>query len=101
MLVFWKGATAVEIFLNAVAVLFLLDLDNAIFSYFVAEETRIEAEATGRPTIGDDEKIMLTRTRRVHAIAVATAIPLSVWIVMLGFNGDLAVNNPSYSAFMT
>jgi hypothetical protein len=100
VLVFWKGATAVDIFLNAVAVLFLLDLDNAIFSYFVSEETRIEVEVTGRPAIGEDERRMLSRTKHAHAVGVALVIPLSVGIVLLGINGDLAASSPSMNAFI-
>jgi hypothetical protein len=100
VLVFWKGATAVDIFLNAVAVLFLLDLDNAIFSYFVSEETRIEVEVAGRPAVGEDERRMLSTTKHVHAVIVALAIPLSVGIVLLGMNGDLAASGPPMSAFL-
>eukprot|EP01046_Picozoa_sp_COSAG06_P081945 COSAG06_NODE_29034_length_563_cov_1.318966_1_plen_86_part_10 len=43
---------------------------------------------------------MLSTTKHVHAVIVALAIPLSVGIVLLGMNGDLAASGPPMSAFL-
>ena len=98
-LIFWNGATAVEIFLNGVAVLFVLEADDAIFSNFVPEGTRADVEATGRPIIGEDARQMLTTTKRNHVIALTIAIPLSVWIMLFGANADVASEHPTKNVF--
>lgn len=98
-LIFWNGATAVEIFLNGVAVLFVLEADDAIFSNFIPEGTGAEVEATGRPIIGEDARQMLTTTKRNHVVALTIAIPLSVWIMLFGANADIASAAPTKNVF--
>lgn len=98
-LIFWNGATAVQVFLNGVAVLFVLEADNAIFSNLVPEATRADGEATGRPIIDEDARQMLTTTKRNHVVALTIAIPLSVWIMLLGSNADIAAEHPTKNVF--
>ena len=50
-LVLYRGASALAICLNTVAVLFLVELDNLAFSHGLNEETRMEAEEFGRVSV--------------------------------------------------
>jgi hypothetical protein len=61
-------------------ILFLLDVDNAVFAYFLPEAVRSHAEANGRAVLGNKEKSLLAFTKHAHTTAVAVAISLSVLI---------------------
>ena len=43
---------------------------QAIYVYFLSEETRSQVEATGRAVVEADEKGFLSVTKRAHAMAV-------------------------------
>ena len=55
------------IFALQVAILFLLDVDNAVFAYCLPEAVRSEAEATGRAVIGDTERHLLAFSKHILA----------------------------------
>eukprot|EP01051_Picozoa_sp_SAG22_P011811 SAG22_NODE_1170_length_5261_cov_96.345796_2_plen_129_part_00 len=89
---------------GAVAILFLLDVDNAVFSYCLPESVRANAEATGRAIIRPKEKRTLAFTKQIHTTAVAVAIPLSAFIASFPqevhyISADGASSAPSFIAF--
>jgi hypothetical protein len=51
MLVMHRGSDAISICFNALAVLFLLDIDTALFQFWVPERVREHMEEFGAPTI--------------------------------------------------
>jgi hypothetical protein len=99
VLMFCNGSTAVEICFNGVAVMFVLDFDNALFKYWLPELVQAEAEATGRAVVGPAEKRLLTFTKQLHTVAVAVIIPASVLLAYGGVVVDIAASFPSLNVF--
>ena len=62
-LVTWRGSDAINVCFNAIAVLFILDLDNLVFQHFVPHVTQTKLLTTSRPKIGDDEQRILVSAR--------------------------------------
>ena len=48
-LVLWKGADALSICLNAVALLFLAEIDNALYHFGLSASVRVRVERARRP----------------------------------------------------
>ena len=64
-LVLYRGASALAICLNTVAVLFLVELDNLAFSHGLNEATRMEAEEFGRVSVTDEDSRLIDVIKRV------------------------------------
>ena len=84
--------------------LFLLDVDNAVFAYCLPETVRSDAEATGRAIIGSTERSLLAYTKQIYTVAVTVAIPLSVFIASFPvevhhIEPDWACSHPAYIVF--
>lgn len=70
-LVTWRGSDAINVCFNAIAVLFILDLDNLVFQHFVPHATQAELLTTGRPEIGaDEERILVSGRARIPTTLV-------------------------------
>lgn len=72
-------------------ILFLLDVDNAVFAYFLPEAVRSHAEANGRAVLGNKEKSMLAFTKHFYTAAVTVAIPLSALIASFPVRGGISI----------
>jgi hypothetical protein len=80
-LVLWRGSAALEICFNAVAVLFLLDLDDEIYLFWIPEETRREMEEDDdriHIEVDEGEVALLSVTKRLHSALVALSVMLGV-----------------------
>ena len=72
LLVLFEGAEAKDICLNAVAVVFLLDLDNLAFSHGLNEETRMEAEKFGKVPMTSKNRLEEDITKWICVLTVQT-----------------------------
>ena len=54
-LVTWRGSDAISVCFNAIAILFIMDVDNLVFRHFVSDATQTEMLAVGGPEIADTE----------------------------------------------
>ena len=80
----WRGADALSVCLNAVAMLFVLEVDDQIYAHGVSDELREWCEASARPVLTEEEE-------RAVAWSRAAGIPF-VWLglpVIIIFYPDL------------
>ena len=77
-LVLYRGASALAICLNTVAVLFLVELDNLAFSHGLNEATRMEAEEFGRVSVTDEDSRLIDVIKRVCVLMVPAVVVLGV-----------------------
>eukprot|EP01046_Picozoa_sp_COSAG06_P060712 COSAG06_NODE_13019_length_1302_cov_0.939318_1_plen_56_part_10 len=54
LLMGWDVALSICVCMNTVAILFIFEVDNAMFAVGTAERVRARVEAAGRVEIGDD-----------------------------------------------
>ena len=80
MLVLVRGANVLAVCLNAVAVLFLVELDNLVFSHGLGEETRAEAEEFGRVPVNADYRRRIDVIKHMCLLTIPSAI---CWAVSL------------------
>ena len=73
-LVLSETGNSIAICLNAVAVLFLVEVDNLAFSHGLDEDLRREAEEFGRILLTDTEARILDAIKRVCALGVPGVI---------------------------
>ena len=66
-LVNYCGASALDIRLNNITVIFLVELDNLAFSHGAKEETRMEAEEFGRVSVAQDDLHVIDAPPRLPA----------------------------------
>lgn len=64
MLVLHRGSDAISICFNGVAVLFLLDIDVALFEFWIPERTREHMEEYGAPVVSDVDAVYLAAVKR-------------------------------------
>ena len=81
----YRGASALAICLNTVAVLFLVELDNLAFSHGLNEETRMEAEEFGRVSVTDEDSRLIDVIKRVCMLMVPAIIVGGVGGKTMGF----------------
>jgi hypothetical protein len=84
MLVLHRGSDAISICFNALAVLFLLDIDTALFQFWIPERIREEMEEFGMPTIREVDANYLASVKRSHAVLVAFFVTLAVKVAGTG-----------------
>ena len=74
-LVLYQGGDALSVCLNAVALLFILECDDFIFS-ILSEQTQAELlSSKGHYRLRKKDVQLLTTTKRVHGLLVVAAIP--------------------------
>ncbi len=80
MLIIFRGRDALSICLNAIAVLFLLEIDNYTYDYGVAERLKSAFEITGHMVLKTDE------LKRVHRrkICYLVWIPICQMSILAG-----------------
>ena len=79
-LVMLKGADALSICLNSIAVLFITDVDNAIYDYMISDTVKSEVETFGVVVLTTAESRFLYRTNRRHTLLIAIAVMLTVYV---------------------
>eukprot|EP01048_Picozoa_sp_COSAG05_P000126 COSAG05_NODE_3_length_51333_cov_129.132080_26_plen_509_part_00 len=85
MLIMHRGSDAISICFNALAVLFLLDIDTALFQFWIPERIREEMEEFGMPTLRDIDASYLASVKRSHTVLVAFWVTAAVKLA--GSNG--------------
>eukprot|EP01052_Picozoa_sp_SAG31_P026195 SAG31_NODE_2356_length_5874_cov_17.280000_7_plen_170_part_00 len=70
-----------QVCFNTVAVLFLLDIDNAAYMFLLDERTRARVERSGRVMLADDEAQALSASKMVHWFAITFAVLGAVLLV--------------------
>ena len=64
------GGDALSVCLNSVAIVFILEIDNAIFTLGIAERLRARVETNGRVQLSEEEAEMFARTKPLHVCLV-------------------------------
>ena len=77
---------ALSICFNTVAILFLADIDNALFATMLPERLRVRIEEVGHVELGDAEAAALARTKPIHTALILVTVLGSVAIG--GVDGD-------------
>lgn len=78
-LVIYKGADALSICFNTIAVLFLCEIDNITYIILLSERVRSRAEANGmRVHLNDSEARSLSRTKALHVVLITALVPTAV-----------------------
>lgn len=89
-LVLWRGSAALDICFNVVAVLFMLDIDNEIYEFWIPERTRREMEEDDdriQIDVNEGEGKLLSVIKQAHAALVTLSVVAAVAI------GGLATGN--------
>ena len=73
-----QGGDAINVCLNAVAVLFLTELDNAMFLFGLSDTLRSEVEGMGKVPINRDERRAFTVLKVFYLIAIPLCVILTV-----------------------
>ena len=93
-LVVTQGGDAINVCLNAVAVLFLADLDNAMFQYGLDDDLREEVEGEGKVPLNRHEKKTFTVLKTYYLAAIPAVVISTVTLAKYeghagkGFEGD-------------
>ena len=74
-----RGADALNISLNTVAILFMCDVDNIFFDLVLGERVRARVEDAGRVELDDHEATALARTKAVHVVLIVLGVLGGVW----------------------
>ena len=96
MLVMHRGSDAINICFNALAVLFLLDIDAALFQFWIPERLREEMERFGAPTVREIDATFLASVKRSHAVLVAFWVTVSVMVAGTGNPSGQALTNAAF-----
>eukprot|EP01046_Picozoa_sp_COSAG06_P055023 COSAG06_NODE_9980_length_1775_cov_38.735680_1_plen_139_part_00 len=65
---------------NTVAILFVAEVDNALFVVLLPERVRARIEDRGRVELGDGDAEALARTKLVHTVLILLAVLIPVWL---------------------
>ena len=78
MLITIQGGDALNVCLNAVAVLFLVELDNIFYQIGLGERVRVLIETNGRVVMDEDERKSLSFSKVAHCVIVAGSLLVSL-----------------------
>ena len=73
-----RGADALQICFNALAILFLLEVDNYAYRFAIPEATRSAAEQFGRADLDSGTQKQISRTKTIYTILLSIFVPLSL-----------------------
>jgi hypothetical protein len=74
LLVGFKGGDAMSVCFNTVAILFLCEVDNIVFTVGLSERVRARVEGAGRVELGHVAVEALVRTKIAHTIGIMLSI---------------------------
>jgi hypothetical protein len=77
-LVLYKGGDALSVCFNAVALLFLADIDNYAYGFGLTDEQRVRLETMGRIKMSELDGQKLTNSQIVHVVVVVLSLLASV-----------------------
>lgn len=78
LLVMYRGGDALSVCFNAVAVLFLCEIDNLAYAVFLPQKHHTWVEEEGRVELGEAEVAALMRSKAAHVGALVLAVPCTV-----------------------
>lgn len=79
LLVKVKGGDALNICMNAVAILFIVEVDNVFFAIFLPERVYARVEAMGHVELSEEELSMLARGKIAHSVLMVVAMCLTLF----------------------
>jgi hypothetical protein len=74
MMVKLKGGDALSVCLNTVAILFLAEIDNAIYKVGFSERVRTRVEEYGRVETSDREAVARVRSKQIHVVLITATV---------------------------
>ena len=80
VLVIGRGADAISLCLNAIAILFLLEVDNLMYSHGFSVTTRVWSEQHARPHISAEDQRVIEWSQISIFVGVFPALPLATYI---------------------
>ena len=99
-LVLWKGADALSICLNAVALLFLAEIDNALYHFGLSASVRVRVERAARLELTEEQSNSINRSSQAHLLLVVLVVlgtvqfggkmPAGYWTGVLAFPPRIA-----------
>eukprot|EP01050_Picozoa_sp_SAG11_P005089 SAG11_NODE_344_length_10440_cov_10.595494_3_plen_201_part_00 len=75
-LVLYQGGDALSVCFNAVALLFLAEIDNYAYGFGITDELRVRLETVGRSKLGKLDGQKLTNSQTVHVVVVVLSLSL-------------------------
>ena len=80
VLVIGRGADAISLCLNAVAILFLLEVDNLMYSHGFSVTTRVWSEQHARPHISAEDQRVIEWSQITIFVGLFPVLPLATYI---------------------
>ena len=77
-LAIFRGADSLSVCLNAVAVLFLLEIDEMLYAHGTSGAFRLSSEEHARPAVGPDDERAMVWSKSAIVLAVSAGTPLGV-----------------------
>ena len=69
-----RGADALNISLNTVAILFICELDDILYQLGLPERLKTRIDAEGRVALNDEEASALFSMKAAHVVAVVVSV---------------------------
>ena len=98
-----NGADAMSICFNSVAVIFLCEIDEAVYNFVLSHQMRAETTRAGekiRVTLNEDEEQAIFQSRFVLQVSIVVVSRMGLWIMANGTNISAMVGT-WFLAFLT
>ena len=84
-LIVYRGGDALQVCLNTLGLLFLIELDDWMYTHLVDGDTRAKVEEKARKELGEAEEACLSWTTSTHKWAVSVAIVVGTLLEFRSF----------------
>ena len=81
LLAVWQSCAAIDVAMNALATVFILEVDNLVFEHVLSEQTRTATQKKGKVLLDAQTSRELDASKYAHFVFVSLAI---VWGVCGG-----------------
>eukprot|EP01045_Picozoa_sp_COSAG04_P019726 COSAG04_NODE_1944_length_5162_cov_4.060020_3_plen_504_part_00 len=96
ILIVAEGGGAKSVCLNSVAILFMLEVDNMMYSFALPERWRTRMEADGRVRLSKAEADAVARMKMVHAVVLAVVSIAFLRLIRAGYGGSAFLLYPAF-----
>ena len=98
-LVIYQGGDALTVCFNAVALLFLADIDNYTYGFGITDDLRMRLETEGRSRMGELDANAAVNSQIMHVVSVVLSLFAGVMLRTRMSTEDAGVSQAAYNAW--
>ena len=98
-LVIYQGGDALTVCFNAVALLFLADIDNYTYGFEITDDLRMRLETEGRTRMGELDANAAANSQIMHVVSVVLSLFAGVMLRTRMSTEDAGVSQAAYNAW--